>query len=58
MRKSLLKMTFLLDVGPSLGIAKSSSLESLQTAMENCKHHQQDLPAPRPLTKVLRHFNA
>ena len=41
------------DVGPSLGIAKSSSLESLQTAMRSVKHTDEpSLPNPRPFTKV------
>nr|XP_039262118.1 serine/arginine repetitive matrix protein 2-like isoform X2 [Styela clava] len=41
------------DVGPTLGIAKSSSLESLQTAVENFVENK-DAPYPKPQPRVLR----
>ena len=43
------------DVGPTLGIAKSSSLESLQTAVESSIAQNKldnSFPIPRPLPKV------
>ncbi|XP_076799742.1 partitioning defective 3 homolog isoform X5 [Clavelina lepadiformis] len=45
------------DVGPTLGIAKSSSLESLQTAVESSIAQNKldnSFPIPRPLPKVVR----
>jgi len=47
-----------LDVGPTLGIAKSSSLESLQTAVEACiaDEKAKDSPYPRPLPRVIVTF--
>ncbi|XP_078490637.1 partitioning defective 3 homolog isoform X11 [Ciona intestinalis] len=43
------------DVGPTLGIAKSSSLESLQSAVEKCYVEDKlDAGYPRALPKVVR----
>nr|CAB3264654.1 partitioning defective 3 homolog B-like [Phallusia mammillata] len=44
------------DVGPTLGIAKSSSLESLQTAVESCfaSETSKENPYPRPMPRVVR----
>ena len=44
---------FCAEVGPFLGIAKSSSLESLQTAVETCIAEQNADPSvAKPLPKV------